>query len=377
MQLASRGPYPSAIPPFIAELSVSLEAEVATEAAEASMELVRFDAEISRSLGGDAAEVSPLSAVLLRTESASSSQIEQITAGARALALATLGESTGPNAALVAANAQAMRRAIALSDGITAAGIIEVQEVLLHDSASEHAGAFRGGPVWIGGRGSTPHTATFVAPRAERVPELIDDLVAFIHRTDIDPLVQTAVAHAQFETIHPFADGNGRTGRALAHAMLRQYGVTRRMTVPVSAGLLASVASYYEALGSYREGDVNPIVAEFAEATFMACANGRILVRELEELLAEWTDRVTARSDAAVWKALPVVISQPAVTVQYLSGHLGVSAPAAQHAVDQMVAAEILVPVGNRKRNRVWTANDVVLSLDDFAQRAGRRPFAG
>ncbi|MGW9551114.1 Fic family protein [Citricoccus zhacaiensis] len=276
------------------------------------MKLVRFDAEISRSLGGSEAEVSPLSAVLLRTESASSSQIEQITAGARALALATLGESTGPNAALVAANAQAMRRGIALSDGITAAGIIEVQEVLLHGGAPEHAGAFRGGPVWIGGRGSTPHTATFVAPRAERVPELIDDLVAFIHRTDIDPLVQTAVAHAQFETIHPFSDGNGR-----------------------------------------------------------------LLVRELEELLAEWTDRVTARSDAAVWKALPVVISQPAVTVQYLSDHVGVSGPAAQHAVDQMVDAEILVPVGNRKRNRVWTANAAVRLLDDFAERAGRRRHGG
>ncbi|MEO9248049.1 Fic family protein [Citricoccus nitrophenolicus] len=372
-QLASRGPYRAAVPPFIAGLPVDVDPQTATEAAEASMELVRFDAEVSRTLGADNAEVSPLSAVLLRTESASSSQIEQITAGARALALATIGESTGPNAALVAANAGAMDRAIALSEDITARGIVEVQEVLMGGSSPGVTGAFREGPVWIGGRGSTPHTAAFVAPRPERVPELMEDLVAFTRRTDVSPFVQTAVAHAQFETIHPFSDGNGRTGRALAHAMLRHYGITRRVTVPVSAGLLANVETYYAALGTYREGDLGAIVREFAEAAFMACTRGRMLVGDLEQLLETWTARLRARSHAAVWRALPVVMSQPAVTVRFLAERTGVSEPAASHAVEQMVDAGILAPVGERRRNRVWIAGEVLDVLDDFAQSSGRR----
>lgn len=376
-QLASRGPYRAAVPPFIADLPVEVGPQVAAEAAEATMELVRFDAEVSQALGADSAEVGPLSAVLLRTESASSSQIEQVTAGARALALAAIGEPTGPNAALVAANVQAMGRAVELSEDITSGGIIEVQGVLLGDSAPGATGAFREGPVWIGGRGSTPHTATFVAPRAGRVPELIEDLVAFTQRTDVSPFVQMAVAHAQFETIHPFADGNGRTGRALAHALLRHYGVTRRVTVPVSAGLLANVESYYSALGAYREGDLGPIVADFAEAAFMACANGRVLVRALEDLLSDWTERVTARSHAAVWRALPVLISQPAVTVQLLAERTGVTAPAAAHAVSQLVRAGVLAPAGDRKRNRVWIAGEVLDVLDDFAQSSGRRQRGG
>jgi fido (protein-threonine AMPylation protein) len=83
------------------------------------------------------------------------------------------------------------------------------------------AGRWRREQVWIGGGRISSHNAAFVPPRADRVPGAIDDLVAFAHRDDIPALSHAAIAHAQFETIHPFPDGNGRTGRALIHAMIR------------------------------------------------------------------------------------------------------------------------------------------------------------
>ena len=112
-----------------------------------------------------------------------------------------------------------------------------------------------------------PIGATFVGPRHELVPGAVDDLIAFTQRDDISALPQIAVAHAQFETIHPFTDGNGRTGRALVQALLRNKGLTRQVTVPVSAGLLAGTDAYFDALTSYRSGDAAPIVERFTEAS--------------------------------------------------------------------------------------------------------------
>ena len=171
------------------------------DAEAASREIARFDVE----LGG---EIAPFAAVLLRSESAASSQIENLAASAR-------------------------------------------------------PGEFRTEPVWIGS-GSTPIGATFVGPRHELISEAIGDLIAFAHRVDVPALPQIAVAHAQFETIHPFTDGNGRTGRALIQAMLRNKGLTRQVTVPVSAGLLAHTTAYFAALTTYREGDAAPIVERFS-----------------------------------------------------------------------------------------------------------------
>ena len=373
-RLSSRGPYRACVPAFISELQVTLSPEVGAEGAEAANALTRFDASTAATLGEG--EVGPLAAVLLRTESASSSQIEQITAGAKELALASIGESNRPNARLVAANATAMERAIALSQEISAETVVDVQAALLGGSDPTHVG-FRDQPVWIGSRASSPHTANFVAPQAGRVPGLIDDLVAFTQRTDLEPMTQTALAHAQFETIHPFIDGNGRTGRALAQACLRYFGVVERITVPVSAGLLSAVEDYYEALTAYRDGDLDPIVSVFARAAFQAVRNGEKLVAELVDIHARWREAVRARSDAAVWRALPMVLSQPATTVTVLAEGIGVSLTAAQTAIDQMVAAQIVTPVGSGRRNRVWIAQEVLAALDDFALRAGRRRTPG
>ena len=212
----------------------------ASSADVASRELSRLDAE----LGGRVASFAP---VLLRSEAASSSQIENITASARAIFSAELGAKTSRNAELIAANTRAMTAAIELADVVTPDAIARMHEVLMAGQSRHTPGRWRDEAVWIGTRSDSPVGAEFVAPHHLRIEGLLDDVTAFARRSDVAPLVSVAVAHAQFETIHPFSDGNGRTGRALAQALLRYRGVTRNVAVPVSAGLLADVEGYHRA----------------------------------------------------------------------------------------------------------------------------------
>src|SRR5262249_38246027 len=156
--------------------------------------------------------------------------------------------------------------------------ILAMHKVLMADAEPETAGRWRTEQVWIGGGNLGPHGAVFVPPHHSRIEPAIDDLVAFVRRDDLPVLVHAAIAHAQFETIHPFPEGNGRTGRALLHAMLRNKRLIRNVTVPISAGLLTDTSSYFDALTAYRSGDLVPMVSGLADASFAAVANGRRLV---------------------------------------------------------------------------------------------------
>lgn len=372
-RLKARGPYRAAVSQDIAEYDFRLPAQVEAEASDALVEIARFDAELSSTPGEFGGEFAPLAAVLLRTESASSSQIENVTAGAQALALASIHERTGPNARMVAANVKAMQRAIQMADDLTEETILAAHGALMEGHEYARPGRYRGGQVWIGSAAPTPHTASFVPPHADRVEPAMADLVGFCHRTDMPVLVHAAIAHAQFETIHPFADGNGRTGRALVHALLKRGRATTRLTVPVSAGLLVDTDSYFDALTAYRQGDAAPIVERFSQAAFAAVGTGRRLDADLADIYAGWEHAISARRDAAVWRVLPRLISQPAVTIRFIQEATGVSQPAAQNAVDQLVAAGVLAPASENRRNRVWVAPEVITALDDFAARVGRR----
>lgn len=197
---------------------MALPGEVAADAEEAAAEVARFDAELGR-------EIAPFAAVLLRTESAASSKIENLTASARAIAEAEIGPTRSRNAALIVANERAMTAAIALADRMDGEAILALHEALLGHSDPDITGRWREDQVWIGGHDLGPHQALFVPPHPEHVPAAIDDLVAFIDRDDVPVLAHAALAHAKFETIHPFPDGNGRVGRALVHAHLRKQGL--------------------------------------------------------------------------------------------------------------------------------------------------------
>jgi Fic family protein len=365
-----RSTYKAAIPAHIATMPFEIDPQVAAEADDARDAIARFDAELSTMFPDS--EFAPLSSVLLRTESASSSQIENITTGARALALAEIGFAKyGSNAKLVAANVDAMNRAFALADKVTPATILDIHEALMRGQQHANPGQFRHEQVWIGGS-PTPHGATFVPPHHDRVPASIDDLCAFTARTDIPLLTQVALAHAQFETIHPFNDGNGRTGRALVHALLKGGGATTRTTLPVSAGLLNDTDAYFDALTAYRQGDPSPIVERFARASFSAVDNGRLLAKELDTAYRGWTARLDVRRHAVVWRVLPILLSQPAMTSALVQNRTRVSQPAADNAIRQLRDAGIVEKASGMKRNIVYIATDVISALDEFAARAQR-----
>jgi Fic family protein len=364
--LPKYGTYHPAVPANIAELVLDLLPSVLAQAESASHEITRFDAE----LGG---EIEPFAAVLLRSESAASSQIENLTASARAIAEAELpGGRAKRNAEMIVANTAAMQAAVALSGTVDADAILAMHRALMANEPRHTPGEFRTEPAWIGG-GSTPIGATFVGPRHELVPGAIDDLIAFAQRADVPALPQIAVAHAQFETIHPFTDGNGRTGRALVQAMLRNKGLTRQVTVPVSAGLLADTGAYFAALTAYRDGDAAPIVERFSQASGLAIANGRQLVADIRGIRENWNDVITARSDSAVWKVADLLTRRPVVNAALLAQELGIESTNAHRYLNPLTEAGILVETTSGPRSRVWRSPEVLAALDGFAERAGRR----
>ncbi|MGO1318323.1 MAG: Fic family protein [Cellulomonadaceae bacterium] len=358
--------YRSAVPARVATLSPQPDDPTMAAAEQATLELSRFDAELG-------ARVASFAPILLRSEAASSSQIENLTASARAIFSAELGARSGRNAEQITENTRALQAAIDLSQDISAPAIGQMHAVLLAHQPRHRPGLWREEAVWIGIRSDSPVGATFVAPHHALVPELVDDLVQFANRRDTQALVSTAVAHAQFETIHPFTDGNGRTGRALAQSMLRRRGVTRNVAVPVSAGLLADVDGYHRALTAYREGDVSPIVRAFADASLRAVGNARRLVGDIDAIRAEWEGRLSARKDSNAWRLLDILARRPVLDSATAAQELGVQQPNIYPPLRALVDAGIATSRSEHRCGPFWRSDEVLGAIDAFAERAGRR----
>lgn len=359
-------PYEAAIPPFIAKFAYTPSGEVTAAAEDAALAIRDFDYQF-----GD--DVAPFSAILLRTESVSSSQIENVTANARSIGMAELGDDSKRNATLVVDNVAAMHAALAAADSLETGTILEMHRALMRHADPKGAGQWRDEPVWIGTSSASPVGAEFVAPDAKRVPELMDDLMAYAGRNDIQILAQSAIAHAQFETIHPFTDGNGRTGRALLHAMLRNKGLTRTVTVPVSAGLLNDVPGYHDALTAYREGDPDRIILLTAAATFRAIDNGRQLAGDIAAARERWKDIIKVRKDAAAWKITDLLARQPVINAKLLEDRLGLSGPTIWRQMQVLEEAGVVQGFDKFKRGRHWRSDEILAALDSFAARSGRR----
>lgn len=359
-------PYRSAIVPHIADLTPSPSPEVTGKAEEAERELTRFDAELGTRVSGFAP-------VLLRSEASSSSQIENLTASARAILSAELGAKGSRNAGDVAANAAAMRASLDVASDPSQESIRKMHAVLMEKQPRHTPGQWRKEPVWIGTRSASPVGAQFAGPDHEDVPGLVEDLEKFARQERIPALVAVAVAHAQFETIHPFTDGNGRTGRALAQSMLRYRGVTRNVAVPVSAGLLADVEGYHAALTAYREGEVDPIIDAFADASLRAVNNARQLVREIEEVRAGWEQRLSVRRNSNAWRLLDILARRPVLNSAAAAEELGVKQPNVYPPLKALVEAGIVKSKREHGLGPFWRSDEILSAIDGFAERAGRR----
>ncbi|GAB3871449.1 Fic family protein [Terrabacter terrigena] len=365
-QRANPRSYEAAVVPPIADSSLVLDGDLAADLDEATRLLASFDA-------GGAGEIAPFASVLLRSESAASSQIENLTSSARALAEAEIGEGNRANAAVILGNVRTMQAALDLAGRLDEDAVLSMHRALMAQQTQHPAGRWRDQQVWVGGSALHPGDAHYVPPVADDVPALMADLVAFMDRDDLPPLAHAALAHAQFETIHPFTDGNGRTGRALLHSVLLHTGVIHRVTVPISAGLLAIRDDYVDALTAYRRGDAEPILRCVAEAARSGTHIGERLVAALREVRAEWAERLTARVGSTSWSMLDLLLRQPVVTARVVMRELEVSAPTAQSALQRLVDDGILLESTGHRRNRVYRAPAALRALDAYAAGLGRR----
>ncbi len=313
-----------------------------------------------------------LSRLLLRSESVASSRIEGLVCSQRRLAEAAFApEHAGETARQVLANIAAMRRAIEIGAGrseLTVDDILEMHAILMREdrAAARHAGVFRTQQNWIGGRSDSPREAAFVPPPPRYVEPLMRNLVAFLNRDDLPTLAQAAIAHAQFETIHPFVDGNGRVGRCLIHTVMARRTLASKVLVPVSLVLAAQGDRYIEGLVDFREGHVDEWCGGFAAAAKLAIDGTTRFEQELAAMISRWRIESQARPSSHLWAACERTAVTPVFTVASLSDDLGCSTTAATEVVERLEQIGTVAQVSLGKRNRVYLNRAVLRLLDDF-----------
>jgi Fic family protein len=307
---------------------------------------------------------------LLRSESVASSRIEGLELSQRRLARAEAigSESRDETAKSVIANVAAMEKAIGISGKrrpLTVADINAIHAVLMKGLSD--AGRLRTQQSWIGGNSFNPHDAAFVPPPPGEVPRLMRDLSTFLNREDLPPLAQAAIGHAQFETIHPYADGNGRVGRALIHVILRRRGLAPRYVPPISLVLAGNSRAYIGGLTAFREDAIPEWCRFFAEAAEEASRKSVALAGRFQQLQARWLERAGhPRADSSAAALISVLPAYPILSVATAQEVLGRSKQAANEAMSVLEERGILKRVNVAKRNRAWEAKEVFDLLNDF-----------
>jgi Fic family protein len=374
--------YDAYLPDRLDGWSLTLPSDLAADVADAELALRDLNA-----AGTAHVSLEGLARFLLRAESVASSKIEGIEAAPQRLlraeaALAQGGDAADRAAVEVLGNIAAMERAIDVATSrreLTTDDVLDIHRQLMDRSdRPDLAGRIRTEQNWIGGSSYNPCSANYVPPPPEHVAELIDDLVGYVNGDDHSPLVQAAVAHAQFETIHPFADGNGRTGRALIHVVLRRRGLAPSFVPPVSLILATWVDDYIGGLTRYRhagppDGEDRSTAAHlwlrtFATATRRACLDAGRYAREIDELVATWHAKVgRVRRDSSVDRLLSVLPGVPIVTVESAADLIGRSTVRTGAAVNRLAESGVLAQrnVG-KQRYRVFEASDVLGLFTDL-----------
>lgn len=359
------------IPPTIAEIAPpALSAETGRLCEEASARIAHLEARAEHLAG--------IGELLIRSEAVASSKIERVYATAEEMAQALAGEdaATGARSILNAARAlTALTESCDDGRELTADAILAAHGALMRDDKHEgrYAGRFRDAQNWIGGSNFCPLHAVYVPPPPRYVPELIDDAVRFANRDDMSAIAQAAITHAQFETIHPFGDGNGRIGRAIISATLRRRGATQRVVVPVAAAMLADVDSYFTCLEDYRTGDADQMVAYVARASIHASEAATVSADRIAALPVAWRDAARPRRGSAAAALLDKLVVNPVLDAQRAT-HLSEKSTASTYlALDSLTEAGVLREVTGAGRNRIWVASDIFDEVGELEHRIGLR----
>jgi Fic family protein len=385
--------YDAYLPDPLAGWDLTLPADLAADIADAETEVRRLNARTDATLA-----LEGLARFLLRAESVASSRIEGLGAGPRRLleaeaVLAEGGDAADRESVEVIGNIAAMQSAIALGAAarpITLSDLLAIHGTLMGRSPTPNlGGVVRTTQNWIGGSSHNPCSAGFVPPPPDSVPALLHDLLAYVNGDAHPAIVHAAIAHAQFETIHPFADGNGRTGRALLHVVLRQRGLTRQFVPPVSLVLAAWATDYVAGLTSFRHlgtpdspersTGAHAWLRTFAAAIRRSCTTAETYVARMRSLDRVWRSRLKrVRASSAVDLLLGVLPGVPVLTVGSAARLIDRSTMRTGEAVNRLVAAGILRQRNaGRQRYRVFEAHEVVRLVEHvdraLADPAGER----
>jgi Fic family protein len=359
---------PVSLPPFIAGREVWCSSALTVQMEASLRAISTLDSTHGEHLAA-------LGMILLRTESVASSKIEHVEADVNEYARALYGVRSNPSAVSMAAATEALDALIGSVDGewdVTLDSLLRAHRALMRDDQGEqmYAGRLRDMQNWIGGSDHSPRNALYVPPPPETVGPYLADLVEFANRLDVPVLAQAAVAHAQFESIHPFTDGNGRIGRALVNTILRRRGATTRVVVPLASALVARRDQYFDVLGEYREGRLEPIISAFASASSIAARESRVTADRVAALPAAWADAVgPVRVGSAIRRLLDRLTEHPVFSAEEAEVIVGGTSSAVYRAIDQLRNAEILRPLSDRKRNQIWGVADMLDELDDLGTR--------
>lgn len=334
-------------------------------------------------IAGSLTDTEPLARLLLRAEAVSSSRIEGLEIPAGKLLEYEELDRLGVEDRLDSTEAQVLGNLHALIDGLvviepgfkfTVEGICEINRVLLAGTrGSETGGALRTLQNWIGGNRVNPVGAAYVPPEPDLVPALMADLVAFLNGTDLPAVAAAAIAHAQLETIHPFADGNGRAGRALVHMTLKAAGAAKATIPPVSLVLATDRERYIANLAAYRtDGDenrnfaMNEWVEYFANATALACERASDFEAQLSGLREEWLSRTGFREGSAGRLLIDLLPGTPALSIKTAQSLIGRSYPAARSAVLALVESDVLRQSSKNKKSGIYVAHEVVDAFNAY-----------
>ncbi len=311
--------------------------------------------------------------LLLRSEAIASSRIEGYELSQRNLARALIDPRAARGTArVVAANVSAMEQAIALGDSerpLNIDDLAAIHRTLMADEPRAGPGELRMEQNWIGGRLDTPMDARYIPPPEWEVERLMGDLVAFLARDDLPATAQAAFAHAQFETIHPFVDGNGRVGRCLIHVVLRRRGVAPRFVPPVSIVLAARPNSYVDGLVGFREGRVSSWCASFAGALERAARLSVQLATDVADLQAEWFERAGhPRRDSAAARIIPILPAQPITSAAIVRDAINVRHQRALEGLKVLEAAGVLRRISETAWDQQFAADELFALLERYEE---------
>ena len=317
--------------------------------------------------------------LLLRSEAIASSRIEGYEVSPLNLARALIDPRAARGAAkVVAANVSAMEEAVAIGTQrrpITIDDVLAVHGTMMASDTRAMPGRFREEQNWIGGRLNNPSDARYVPPPEDHVPELMADVVEFINRDDLPAVAQAAIAHAQFETIHPFVDGNGRVGRCLIHIVLRRRDVAPRFVPPVSILLAARPSAYVDGLVGYREGRVAEWISSFAAAAEMAAIHSAELADQIAALQGEWRGRAgRPRAGSAAAKLIALLPALPVLSAPTARDAIGVSQQQTLAALKDLAASGVIRQISAGTYDRQYAATELFDLVTSYEERLARLP---